>query len=138
MRPFDRSRASEGGLKSFCSQLTYELVTEVTAGGSLRWHGNIDLQRRIAVLKGVNWVWMIEQPEHATRRFAQRRMLFDLFDGFLAAPDMLPYQDEWARVAERGETERARFVADHVASMTDTYAMQLHAEMYGGRQQHQP
>jgi dGTPase len=50
-RPFDRSRTSEGGLKSFCSRLTDELVTEVTAGGSLRWNGNRALQRRIAVLK---------------------------------------------------------------------------------------
>ncbi|MBC7644156.1 MAG: hypothetical protein H7123_03450, partial [Thermoleophilia bacterium] len=129
--PFDRSRGSEAGLKSFCSQLTDELIGQVTAGGSLRWGTDISLQRRIAVLRAVIWVWLIEQPELVTRRHGQRRMMFDLFDGFANEPGMLPYQDEWARVANRGEGSRARFIADHIASMTDTHAIHLHNEMFG-------
>lgn len=132
-RPFDRSRRSEGGLKSFCSRLTDDLITTVTEGGTLRWVGNVPLQRRIAVLKAVIWVWMIEQPEHATRSHRQRRMIADLFDGYWRDPAMLPYQDEWRRVVDRGEQARARFVCDHLAGMTDAYAEHLHAEMYGGQ-----
>lgn len=129
--PFDRSRASEAGLKSFCSALTDELITSVTADGALHWHDNTHLQRRIALLKSVIWAWMVEQPELVTRRYGQRRVLRDLFMGYMDQPGMLPYQDEWQRVAERGEHEQARFVADHVASMTDTYASWVHSEMCG-------
>lgn len=130
-KPFDRSRSAEGGLKSFCSALTNELVEDVTDGGSLRWRDNEPLQRRIAVLKAVIWVWLVEQPELITRRHGQRRVIRQLFDGYLADPRMLPYQDEWARVADRGEREQVRFVCDHLASMTDAYAAHVHAEMHG-------
>lgn len=129
--PFDRSRAAEAGLKSFCSALTDQLITAVTAGGSLQWTSNEPLQRRIAMLKAVIWSWMIEQPELVTRRYGQRRIVRDLFDGFLEEPRMLPYQDEWQLVRERGEPAQARFVADHIASMTDAYAAWLHGEMFG-------
>ncbi len=44
---------------------------------------------------------------------------------------MLPYQEEWARVVDGSERARVRFVVDHVASMTDAYAVRIHAEMYG-------
>ncbi len=129
--PFDRSRSSEAGLKSLCSALTDELITDVTAGGQLRWQSNQPLQQRIALLKAVIWVWMIEQPKLVTRRFGQHRVIRDLFFGYLHQPGMLPYQDEWMRVAERGSAEQARFVADHIAAMTDAYAASVHGEMFG-------
>lgn len=131
--PFDRSRSSEAGLKSLCSALTDELICDVTDGGQLRWHANRPLQQRIALLKAVIWVWMIEQPELVTRRFGQQRVIRDLFFGYMQQPGMLPYQDEWQRVAARGQAEQARFVADHIAAMTDASASWVHAEMFGVR-----
>ncbi|MBC7462435.1 MAG: dNTP triphosphohydrolase [Thermoleophilia bacterium] len=129
--PFDRSRRSEGGLKSFCSALTDDMLRRVTEGGTLCWNDNEPLQRHIAVLKSIIWVWLIEPPELVTRRYGQRRIIRQLVDGFLDEPGMLPYQDEWARVADAGDPQRVRFVIDHVASMTDTYAAMVHREMYG-------
>lgn len=131
--PFDRSRASEGGLKSFCSALTDDMLRRATHGGSLQWADNQELQRRIAVLKAIVWVWLIEPPELVTRRHGQRRIISELVDGFLAEPRMLPYQDEWARISgdEAHSAARVRFVVDHVAAMTDAYAVRVHAEMYG-------
>ena len=129
--PFDRSRASEGGLKSFCSALTDDLLRAVTEGGSLAWSSNTAVQRRIAVLKAIIWVWLIEPPELVTRRHGQRRIIRELVDGYLAEPRMLPYQDEWHRLDTTDQVARVRFVTDHVASMTDTYAYHVHAEMYG-------
>jgi dGTPase len=128
--PFSRSRSSEAGLKSFCSALTDELLREVTAGGVLHWSGNLPVQRRIAVLKAVIWVWLIEPPELVTRRHGQRRIIRELVDGYLTEPRMLPYQDEWQRLPD-DDRARVRFVVDHVASMTDAYAWHVHAEMYG-------
>ncbi|MCW2955489.1 MAG: deoxyguanosinetriphosphate triphosphohydrolase [Thermoleophilia bacterium] len=129
--PFDRSRASEGGLKSFCSALTDDFLQRVSVDGSLHWVGNDELQRRIAVLKAIIWVWLIEPPELVTKRHGQRRIIRELVHGFFEEPRMLPYQDEWQRVANGGIRSRVRFVTDHVASMTDTYALRIHAEMYG-------
>lgn len=129
--PFSRSRASEGGLKSFCSALTDELLRAITDGGTLSWLGNAPVQRRIAVLKAIIWVWLIEPPELVTRRHGQRRIIRELVDGFLNEPRMLPYQEEWARLDHDDQRARVRFVVDHVASMTDTYAWHVHAEMYG-------
>jgi len=129
--PFDRSRRGEGGLKSFCSALTDELLRSVTDGGTLVWRDNTPVQRRIAVLKAIIWVWLIEPPELVTRRHGQRRIIRELVDGYLEEPRMLPYQDEWARVAAGDERAQVRFVTDHVASMTDTYAQHVHREMYG-------
>src|SRR5690625_1994110 len=52
-----------------------------------------------------------------------RRVLRQLFDIFLAEPNLLP--DEWRRRAEDVETAaRARVVADYVAGMTDRYALE--------------
>jgi dGTPase len=128
--PFNRSRAGEGGLKSFCSALTDELLRSVTEGGVLRWRDNVAVQRRIAVLKAIIWVWLIEPPELVTRRHGQRRIIRELVDGYLNEPRMLPYQDEWQRLPDE-QHARVRFVVDHVASMTDTYAYHVHGEMYG-------
>ena len=129
--PFDRSRRSEGGLKSFCSALTDDMLRRVTEGGTLCWVDNEPLQRRIAVLKSIIWVWLIEPPELVTRRYGQRRIIGQLVDGFLDEPGMLPYQDEWRRIADTDDQQRVRFVVDHVASMTDTYAALVHREMFG-------
>jgi dGTPase len=129
--PFDRSRASEAGLKSFCSAMTGDLLRAVTDGGTLAWSQNEPVQRRIAVLKAIIWVWLIEPPELVTRRHGQRRIIRELIDGFLDEPRMLPYQDEWLRIDPLDQRARVRFVTDHVASMTDTYAFHVHAEMYG-------
>jgi dGTPase len=129
--PFDRSRASEGGLKSFCSALTDDLLRQATRDDMLHWADNGELQRRIAVLKAIIWVWLIEPPELVTRRHGQRRVIKQLVEGYLAEPKMLPYQDEWERVEDGGSRAQVRFVVDHVASMTDTYASSVHAEMYG-------
>lgn len=129
--PFDRSRASEAGLKSFCSAMTGDLLRAVTDGGTLAWSNNDAVQRRIAVLKAIIWVWLIEPPELVTRRHGQRRIIRELVDGFLDEPRMLPYQDEWLRIDPLDQRARVRFVTDHVASMTDTYAFHVHAEMYG-------
>jgi dGTP triphosphohydrolase len=83
------------------------------------------------MLKAVIWAWMIEPPGLIARRHGQRRVIRDLFDGYLETPGMLPYQDEWARVSERGELERVRFICDHIASMTDAGARAVHAEITG-------
>ena len=58
-----------------------------------------------------------------------RRVLRQLFDIFLAEPDLLP--DEWRQRVQHAEaTSRARVVADYVAGMTDRYALESHEKLF--------
>ncbi|MGZ3377427.1 MAG: deoxyguanosinetriphosphate triphosphohydrolase [Phenylobacterium sp.] len=62
-------------------------------------------------------------------RSQARRMLAEMFQLFLAEPDVLPA--EWyARTQGKGEAGRARVVCDYIAGMTDRYAIQEHRNLF--------
>ncbi len=62
-------------------------------------------------------------------RSQARRLLADMFQLFMAQPDVLP--PEWfARVTEGGEIERARGVCDYIAGMTDRFAIEEHKRLF--------
>lgn len=57
------------------------------------------------------------------------RVLQELFDFFLKAPQTLP--DEWRRsVADKDPTQTARIIADYIAGMTDRYALEEHQRLF--------
>ena len=58
-----------------------------------------------------------------------RRVVTELFDLLFAEPELLP--GNWRRRAEsRDEPGRARIVADYIAGMTDSYALDLHRKLF--------
>ncbi len=62
-------------------------------------------------------------------RSQARRMLGEMFQLFLAEPDVLPA--EWyARTQGRDDAGRARVVCDYIAGMTDRYAIQEHRNLF--------
>jgi len=62
-------------------------------------------------------------------RSQARRMLAEMFNLFLAEPDVLP--TEWyARAQPRDEAGRARIVCDYIAGMTDRYAIEEHRKLF--------
>jgi len=62
-------------------------------------------------------------------RSQARRILAEMFQLFLAEPDVLP--TEWyARVEGRDEAGRARVVCDYIAGMTDRYAIEEHRKLF--------
>ena len=63
-----------------------------------------------------------------------RRILRDLFDFFIEDTSKLP--DEWQYIGSRhldavDKTDKARHIADYIASMTDRYAMLKHKKHFG-------
>ena len=60
-----------------------------------------------------------------------QRIVKDLFDAFFNTPHALPH-DTQRRIAERGggESERARFVADYIAGMTDRFAIAEYRRLF--------
>jgi dGTPase len=62
-------------------------------------------------------------------RSQARRMLAEMFQLFMAEPDVLPA--EWfARTRTRDEAGKARVVCDYIAGMTDRYAIEEHRKLF--------
>jgi dGTPase len=62
-------------------------------------------------------------------RSQARRMLAEMFQLFMAEPDVLPA--EWgARAMARDEAGKARVVCDYIAGMTDRYAIEEHRKLF--------
>ncbi len=62
-------------------------------------------------------------------RSQARRILAEMFNLFLAEPDVLP--TEWfARSQNRDEAGRARVVCDYIAGMTDRFAIEEHRKLF--------
>jgi dGTPase len=62
-------------------------------------------------------------------RSQARRMLAEMFQLFMAEPDVLPA--EWSdRAMSRDEAYRARVVCDYIAGMTDRFAIEEHRKLF--------
>ncbi|MDP3852241.1 deoxyguanosinetriphosphate triphosphohydrolase [Phenylobacterium sp.] len=62
-------------------------------------------------------------------RSQARRILAEMFQLFMAEPDVLP--TEWfARSQNRDESGRARVVCDYIAGMTDRFAIEEHRRLF--------
>jgi dGTPase len=150
--PRDKSRYARAELKNFTSKLIGEFIRDVARGGVFETPvGNV--ARRLAVLKGMAWAWMITRSDLETHKYGQQKIIRDIFDGYWMHPGMLPQREEWGRIAEdtslrriprptskthvwrRRWPEKARLICDHIAGMTDGYAIRVHDQMYRGRQE---
>jgi dGTPase len=71
--------------------------------------------------------------ERINRTMAQAKtVVTDLFLRHLDEPELLPL--EWSREADHGDRRaRARVVADYIAGMTDKFALECHAKLFGDR-----
>ena len=62
-------------------------------------------------------------------RSQARRVLSDMFQLFMAEPEVLP--DEWsARARTEDRSKRARAVCDYIAGMTDRFAIEEHRRLF--------
>lgn len=74
---------------------------------------------------------MYRAPSVMAVRAEVTRMVDDLFPLFLKQPALLPQEWQADVAAARDETQLARTVADYVAGMTDRFAIQEHARLFG-------
>ena len=62
-------------------------------------------------------------------RSQARRILSQLFNLFMAEPEVMP--PEWSKLAVGAEPqERARAICDYIAGMTDRYAIEVHGKLF--------
>ena len=74
---------------------------------------------------------MYRAPSVMAVRAEVTRMIDDLFPLFLRQPDLLPPEWQGDVQAATDDTVLARVVADYVAGMTDRFAIQEHARLFG-------
>lgn len=137
--PFDRSSYARAGLKNFSAKLIGDLIEAVTPRKRFT-PPDRETRLRIGLLKQMADLWMIKSPTLETVRFGQRRLIVDLFEGYWENPQMLPERDSWQRLSSRAPArsrdrvwrEKCCLIRDHVAAMTDLYALHIQSEMYGG------
>lgn len=75
---------------------------------------------------------MYRAPSVMAVRAEVTRMVDDLFPLFLKEPHLLPPEWQGDVRAATDEIQLARVVADYVAGMTDRFAIQEHARLFGG------
>lgn len=141
--PFDRSFEAKAGLKNFTAGLIGQLIEDVT-GDTASPLDDKDLFPRetkqlVAFLKALATVFMITSPTLETMRYGQRQLVERLFDAYWQNPEMLPQRETWRLLERRNPAQleqpvwraKAVLVRDHIAGMTDLFALHTFAEMFG-------
>jgi dGTP triphosphohydrolase len=82
-------------------------------------------------LKAFMYKTLYLHPEQVETADRARAVIARLFDAYRAAPKHLP--DSWRAGLSESEPARSRHIADFVAGMTDRYAMDCHARLFGER-----
>lgn len=97
---------------------------------------NEDSATEVLILKQITRDYIIGSPTLAAQQHGQKRIITDLFaafwDGYdreLGYPPFLPIRLRY--LAEVPDTSRARFVADCIASLSESEAVRLHARLCG-------
>jgi dGTPase len=88
-----------------------------------------DMVEDLAVLRRFLMDRMYRHWKVNRTRSQARRILAEMFQLFMAEPDVLPA--EWfARAQGRDEAGRARVVCDYIAGMTDRFAIEEHRKLF--------
>ncbi len=138
---FSGSRTDRAHLRSFTSVLINRYIPSVSLGdngpGEQSLLINDKARTEVTVLKGLTWHYVIRRNALSTLRFGQRRIIGDLFailheasahrDDHAIFP--LSSREELERC--QSDQERARVVADTIASMNESQAIEIHQRLTG-------
>lgn len=80
-------------------------------------------------LKTFLYANLYRHPSVMHAREGADRIVHDLFARYFAEPDALP-EGHGVEVAQADEAVRARYIADFIAGMTDTYAIKEHRRLF--------
>jgi dGTPase len=115
-----RARAKSAGLSS---------PADVRRLGRALVAFSADLAEDLARLRAFLHERMYHHWKVNRSRSQARRILAEMFQLFLAEPEVLP--GEWfVRLAGLDQPGRARVVCDYIAGMTDRYAMEEHRRLF--------
>ncbi|AXQ93341.1 deoxyguanosinetriphosphate triphosphohydrolase [Cereibacter azotoformans] len=106
-------------------------VEEIRQMGATVIRFSKPLYQELKVIRSFLFHRMYRAPSVMKERAKVTAVVNDLFPLFMRQPELLP--QEWRRDVEAAEDETtlARIVADYVAGMTDRFALQEHARLFG-------
>ena len=106
-------------------------VDDIRAMGATVIRFSKPLYQELKAIRSFLFHRMYRAPSVMAERAKVTTVVNDLFPLFLSRPELLPaeWQADVARAAS--ETDLARMVADYVAGMTDRFALQEHARLFG-------
>jgi dGTPase len=83
------------------------------------------------VLKRFMYANLYHHPKQTAAAEEGKMMIADLVKAYREKPDLMPAS--WASALPHAEPDRIRHIADFLAGMTDRYARNRHAEIFGDR-----
>lgn len=138
--PYEGGREQREQLRRMTSQLIgkYILAVKINPDRSSRSALNVekDYADEVQILKQITRDYIIGSPTLAAQQHGQDRIIRDLFQALIAAsdnedgyPPFLPVRLRYLR--PMAGTSPARFVADCIASLSESEAIALHARLTG-------
>jgi dGTPase len=106
-----------------------ETIEDVRKAGRLLacFSGDMALHER--ELKSFLYDRLYYHPEQLETAERAREVIGKLYAAYMQQPDLMP--DHWLAAMPKFEPERSRHVSDFIAGMTDRYAIDQFAQIYG-------
>lgn len=115
-----RQRISDAGI---------ETADDVRAAGRMIGGFSDDMAATERTLKKFMYDNLYNHPEQMAAADNARIMVADLVAAYRDKPELMP--ESWAASLPAEEPERMRYIADFMAGMTDRYASNCHAAIFG-------
>jgi dGTPase len=106
-------------------------VEDVRSAGKMMGGFSAEMSIRERQLKRFMYDNLYHHPTQIAAAQEARRIIVDLYAAYSGDDGLLP--GEWRASIPLSEPGRSRHIADFLAGMTDRYAQNCHAQIFGGR-----
>jgi dGTPase len=107
-----------------------ECCADVRAFGGQLGGFSVAMADQERQLKRFMYANLYHHPAQIAAASDAQRIITDLYVAYSSNPLEMP--EEWAEIIPLQEPERSRHIADFLAGMTDRYAQNCHARIFGG------
>lgn len=138
---YDGSSLHRAQLKQFSSQLVSRYIAAVTfipgEIGERSIAVDSSIRNQVALLKGLNWQFVIGTQSLSAQRYGQRTLIRSLFMTLAEAAeddrnwDIFPALTKERLGRSQSTQERLRIVTDSIASMTESQVVDVHRRLTG-------
>ncbi len=112
-------------------ELGIESVHDVRQAGQMIGGFSDEMAEQERALKGFMYENLYHHPRQLAAADEGKVMVTDLVNAYCENPSLMP--DRWSETLPPEEPARIRHIADFMAGMTDRYAKNRHAEIFGER-----
>ncbi|NJM51512.1 MAG: deoxyguanosinetriphosphate triphosphohydrolase [Sphingomonadales bacterium] len=107
-----------------------ETAHDIRAAGHMIGGFSAVMEQRERTLKKFMYANLYHHPTQMEAAARARKIVEALYRAYMESAQCLP--EEWRQSLPQGQPQRSRYIADFLAGMTDRYAENCYAEIYGG------